>query len=462
MAGLRSLAWRGGIAMAVRQVLGMALSFAGLVALARLIGPASYGTYVSALAVNAWLLLFFQWGVDVFLVRKAEEPGPDDAHQAFTLGLALGVLAALLAWPAGRAAEAWIGIAGVGRAVTALMLAIPVQLAAAVPLALLQRRMDYARLAWAELGGHAANYTTAVALALWGWRVGAPVGGWWAQQTVTCVLAFALSGYRPRPVWRPALLKTMLGYGLGYSASVWLWQLRMLVNPLIVARLLGPEAAAGVAVAVRMVEALTFLRVVTWRVALSAMGRLQHDRARMAKAVVEGMRLQVIAIGPILAGFALVAPWLVPFAFGKDWDRTVLVFPWLALAYLANSVFALHSSALYALGRNGDVARFHAAHVVVLAGTAALLVPHWGLTGYGLAEAAALPVYALLHASAVRALGPMKVGLGVVWTAGFGLPLFSQSLGPLAWAGPAAVLALPATRQAVGAWWTQVRELAHG
>lgn len=462
MAGLRQLAWRGGIAMAVRQVLGMVLSFVGLVALARLIGPKAYGTYVAALALHGWLVLVFHWGVDVFLVRKPEEPTPEDAHQAFTLCLVLGVAAVALAWPAGQLAAAWIGIERIDLAVAVLFCSMPVQLATQVPLALLQRRMAYASLARAELAGHLSLYIVAVGAAWGGLGLLAPLLGWWAQQLVTAGLAYRAAAYRPRTVWRPAVLRAMLGYGLGYAASVWIWQLRMLVNPLVVARLLGPEAAAGVAVAIRLAESLSFMRVVIWRVSIAAMGRLQGDRPRLAAAVAEGMRLEAAAIGAAMLAFSVVAPWLVPLAFGRDWAPVVDLFPFLALAYLVNGVFSLQSSALYALGRNLEVGVFHALHVAMLVTAAVLLVPRLGLLGYGLAEVAALCAYRVLHGAAARNLGPVAVGMALVWTAGLALGLFAGPLGPAAWAGPALVLALPATWRTAAGWWSQLKGLAHG
>ncbi len=458
MAGLRQLALRGGVAMAVRQLVGMALSFAGLVALARLIGPISYGTYVAALGVHSWLALVCQWGGDVFLVRKPDEPGPDDGHLAFTLNLAVGGCVALLAVPAGTLAAAWIGIEGIDDAVTGLLAVMPLQLAAQVPLALLQRRMDYRRLAWAELSGHAALYAVAVPAAMAGWGLAAPLAGWWAQQAVTATLAFTFAGYRPRLLrhW-PAGAGAMLSFGLSYSASVWLWHLRLLLNPLVVARLLGAEAAAGVAVAIRLAEALSFMRVVIWRVSLAALGRMKGDRARLAAAVAEGMRIEALAIGPPMAVFALLAPWLVPFALWREWEGAAAVFPWLGLAYLVNGVFSLQSSALYALGRNKEVAAFHALHVAVLFLAAILLVPEFGLVGVGLAEACALASYGLLNGTAQRVLGRFPVGVALLWTAAFALPLFTASLGPWAWSAPAAIAVLPTTRRALAGWWTQLQ-----
>jgi PST family polysaccharide transporter len=462
MAGLRTLAWQGGIAMTVRQVVGMAISFGGLVALARLIGPQAYGVYVSALALHTFLVMFFQWGTDIFLVRRRDDPTAEHVDQALTLSLALGAIGVVLAWPAGAVAERWIGSPGVALAVAALFSGMPLQLASMVPSAVLQRRMAYRRIAWAELAGHVALYGVAVAAALAGLGLTAPLMGWWAQQIVHAVILFPAAGLHPRLVWRPALIREVLSYGLGYSASIWAWQLRTLVNPLIVARLLGPEAAANVAVAVRMVDSLSFMRVVLMRVALPALGRLQADRERLARAVGEGMRFQVLAVAPLIAVFSLLAPWLVPFAFGKAWIPVVTVFPWLAAASLASCLFSLQSSALSVLGHNRLVATFHLVHVTMLVTATALLVPRHGLVGYGLAETAAIASYLLLRRMAQRELGPIAIGLPAAWAAGFALPLFADSIGPLAVAGPLAVLLLPATWRTLAGWWTQVKEASHG
>lgn len=462
MARLRMLAWQGGVTMAVRQILGMVISFVGLVAVARMIGPQAYGIYVSALALHTFLVLFFQWGTDVFLLRHPSPPQDDHVAQALALALVLGGIGAMLGWPVGRLAERWIGSPGVALAVATLFAGMPLQLAALVPSALLQRRMAYRPVAWAELSGQAALYGVAVTAAAAGWGLRAPLAGWWAQLIVQTAALFALAGWRPRLIWRRALLSQLLSYGMGYSAAIWVWQLRTLVNPLIVARVLGPEAAAGVAVAVRLVDSLSFMRMVLWRVAMPALGRLQGDRPRLAAAVAEGSSLLILAVAPVLAAFAAILPWLVPLAFGRGWSTAAVVFPFLALGALGNGLFSLQSSALLVLGRNLDVAAFHAVHVALLAGVAALLVPRLGVLGFGLAETAALASYPLLQWMARRALGPVDIALPLSWAAGFGLALFGHALGPAVMAGPLAALALPASRRAVLAWWAQLKEATHG
>ena len=74
-------------------------------------------------------------------------------------------------------------------------------------------------------------------------------------------------------------MREMVGYGVNYSGAYWIWQLRDIVNPVIVGKFAGPGAVAFVALTVRLVDALSFLKGVGWRVSLSVLGRMQKEPA---------------------------------------------------------------------------------------------------------------------------------------------------------------------------------------
>jgi PST family polysaccharide transporter len=73
------------------------------------------------------------------------------------------------------------------------------------------------------------------------------------------VLTVYSTNVRPRLCWKPSLIREMLAYGLSLSFAGWLWQLRSLVNPVIVGRFAGAEAVGFVALAIRLVEMLALL-----------------------------------------------------------------------------------------------------------------------------------------------------------------------------------------------------------
>ena len=398
---------RGGTILAVRQAAGLVVGLGGTIVLTRLLGPTGYGLFAAALAIQMYLFSVAQLGIVAWLVRRERtDPSDDLAVNATARTLLLGtglvvVAAGLLVLPL---VVRWIGTDGVRPLAFWLVLSIPVQLLALVPLATLERQLAYARIARTELAAQVVHYGVSIALVLAGAGPRGMVAGWWVQQLLLFVVLQALCGSAFRFAFDGAVARRAVSYGLSYATSIWTWQLRELVNPLVVGRFVGVEGVALVALAIRVVDAASFVKQATWRLALSALARLQQSPERLGAAVREGLRMQMLALAPILLVLAVAGPRIFPALFGAGWVGTEMILPLIAAGTLANAVTNLHSSALYVLGRNLQVTRFHLAHVALFAGAAWVLVPLLGLGGYGLAELAALPAYALVYASFRRTI----------------------------------------------------------
>jgi PST family polysaccharide transporter len=200
------------------------------------------------------------------------------------------------------------------------------------------------------------------------------------------------------------------------------------------------------------VEILAFVKTVTWRLSVAALAKVQVDKTRLRRGMEEAMTFQVLATGPALAGFALIAPWLLPVLFGRTWDPVVDVYPFIALGYMVNAVFNMQSSVLYVLKKNRSVAWFNATHVLLFAATSLLLVPRFGLWGYATAEVVALCSYAVSHWQVTRLL-PVSYARVIPWLVGLAPPLFAVFL-PMPWA-----LALWLPLALIGLWPPQRAQL---
>jgi PST family polysaccharide transporter len=407
----------------------MILGVAGLVVLTRSIGAAAYGLYAAAVGVNLYAFLVTQWGIPVYLVRKPGGLGEDVCDQAFTL-LMLGGLLAVCAMLLGLGLlERWVRIDGFAVVEAVLLLALPVQLATVVPLARLERDLLFGRIAVVELSGQLCFYATALPLAFMDAGVWAPVVGWWSQQLLVLVCFYWLTGYRPRVRLRANTVKPMLGYGLSFSTSIWVWQLRTLVNPLLISRYLGAEIVGFIALANRIAVSLGFVKTVMWRLSLSAFSRIQDDAPRLCRAVSEGMLVQVLTVGSPLLAFTLAGPWIVDLVYDASWLAVLGVYPFIAAGLLVNALFNLHSSALYVLRRNWDVTLFHVIHVLLLAAGVIAFAPSVGIVAYGIGEMMALASYVVIHASFVRVIGRPSFAIPLAVAAVMCLALFWQSLG---------------------------------
>ena len=144
---------RGGTILAVRQAAGLVVGLGGTIVLTRLLGPTGYGLFAAALAIQMYLFSVAQLGIVAWLVRRERaESADDDAVNATARTLLLGtglvvVAAGLLVLPL---VVRWIGTDGVRPLAFWLVLSIPVQLLALVPLATLERQLAYARIARTE------------------------------------------------------------------------------------------------------------------------------------------------------------------------------------------------------------------------------------------------------------------------------------------------------------------------
>lgn len=457
---LRQQVLRGGAYLMGRQVLGLVIKLGGVVLLTRMIGPASYGLYAGAAVIVLFLAQIGRMGVDVHLIRRQENVEDSVYNQAFTLNLTLGVgltAACLAALPFldGRLLDSrFVEPLGV------LLGTLPLFLLPVVPMAKLERDLNYRSVAMIELVGQTAYYVVALGLAAAGWGVWAPVIGHWAWQSLTVVQSYAITRFRPRLVWSRGAIAEMLRYGLGYSSASWVYQLRPLVNPIVVGRYLGPEAVGYIALAVRIAEVLGVAKQVTWRLSIAAFAKIQGDLNKLARSMEEAMSLQLLSIGPLLAGFAALAAGVLPWAFGSEWGPVLRVFPYIALGLLVNSVFSMHSSVLYVLRRNVSVALFSTVHVLLFALGSAFLVPRVGLIGYGLAEVVALSSYAVIHLQ-VRRLFDFTYARAVPWLIGFTIPLFGVflpfPLGLLLWLPVFALALMPRQRRQLHEYLRYVR-----
>ncbi|HEU4658778.1 MAG TPA: oligosaccharide flippase family protein, partial [Capillimicrobium sp.] len=357
MSTLRRLALRGGAVLSVREAAGVVIRLAGVLLVTRLIGPADFGIYAGAAAVVTVLAVAAQLGAELYLIRREAEPSPATYDEVFSVLAVTTVVATALALAGSLVA----GALGVGSRYLdpfrVLALTIPVNVLWAPAQAKLERAFRYGRMAVVEVGGDLALYGVAVPLAAAGAGVWAPVAGYAAWQTWLLAAGCALAGYRPRWRWSAPQARELLRYGLEYAPVPLLTRAELLVNPLVVGPVLGAASVGYVALVIRLVETLSFVMRATWRLSVVALARVQSDRRRLARGLEESMAVQVLGVAPVLAAFAILAPWLVPLLFGDAWSPAVDLYPYVAAGAVLLAVVNAHYAVLYVLGRQVLLAR---------------------------------------------------------------------------------------------------------
>jgi len=426
---LSALTRRGVGYLAIRYGLSMILSLGNMFVLTWWIGPHSYGLFVTAVSLTTFLSSLTRFGVDTYLVRCDPVPDLRQYQIASTLVFLISSILLLGGVASIPILEIWYSQREFVFPYLVLLASIPTIGLSGIPMAKLERDLNFRAVAGIEMGGQFTSLAVALVLAALGARVWAPVMGFVAWQIFALVAACAAAKTWPAWQFDRAVARKMLAFGFGFSASVRTWQLRMLVNPLLVGRFVGAEGVAYVAFAVRIAEGLGFVRSAAGRIAIAALSKLQNNREQFRASLEKALQLQVIALGPLLCAFALCGPWIVPRFMGQRWLPGLSVYPFVAAAVLVNSVFNLQASALFVIGKQWAVMRAYTSHVVILGATTFLLLPKLGILGYGVAELVACLGYIFLHTSLVG-FGRLSYRRLVPWLAAFLvflLPAVTQS-----------------------------------
>lgn len=427
--GLSQATLRGGAFLAARYGMGVLVSLGNMLVLTWWIGPHAYGVFVTAIGLVSFLASVARAGVDTYLVKLETAPSENTYGIAATV-----VLLASTALTLGGCAfipllAGWFGTREFVAPYFVLLMSVPVVGLTGIPTAKLEREMDFRRLAGLELTGQTLGLLLSSVLA-WAQRgIWAPVAGQMIWQIslllATCFYAHQVPRFRfeRKEAW------VMLRYGAGLTASLRTWQMRTLVNPLLVGKFAGAEGVAFVAFAIRTAEALGSVRLAAGRLAIAALARLQSNRERFRTALEQALFLQVVTLGPLLCGFALAGSWGIRHFAGTRWMPSLIVYPFIATGVLVNSVYNLQASALFVVGRQWLVMRSYTAHVVLLGAGTFLLLPRLGIAGYGWAELLACGAYPVLQRGLRNT--PISYRRLAPWVAAFGALLFV----PMLWAG---------------------------
>jgi len=368
-----------------------------MLVMTRWIGPHAYGVFVTGIGMVVFLSNLARAGVDTYLVRCEVDPDERVYGVAATVVFSISLFLTLLGGALTPLLVRWYHSREFVLPFFVLLITVPLTAVTGVAMARLERQLNFGKVAAIELTGQTLGLAVAAALAALQLGVWAPVAGQIAWQAYVLFATCLSAGMIFRLEFDRQLAREMLAYGIGLTASVRAWQLRTLVNPLLVGRFCGTEAVAFVALALRISEALGTIRLAAARMAIATLARLQTQREEFRSVLQHALFLQVITLGPLLAGFALLGPLIVPHVMGRRWMPALLVYPFAAAGVMINSVYNLQASALFVMGRQWLVMRSYAAHVAILALGSAFLVPRTGVIGYGWAELLACAAYFPMH-----------------------------------------------------------------
>ena len=397
---LRGLAWK-----VVSQLFNQGWQTLVAIVLARLLFPDDYGLAAMVLVFAAIVPVFSDLALGAALVQRRNLSESDRSTVFWTsvgIGAGFTLLGIGVSWPLAD----FYGEPEVQPLFAALSLTFVVTALGTTQRALLTREMDFKSLELRLMAGAFAAGVAGIALAAGGYGAWAIIGQQLVAATVSTVLLWNFSPWRPRLTFSTRSLRRLAGFSANVFGTRLLFYFNRSSDNLLVGRVLGAQSLGAYALAYNVM--LAPLNRLGWPIAevlFPAFSKMQDEPQRMASAWIRVNRLVGAITVPATLGLAVVAPEFVTAVLGARWSAAEPVIRLLAFVGLLQSLGTLNSAILLARDRTSTLLRY--AFVALVASLTAFVVGlEWGIVGvaagYAIASVFIEPYYAWLTA---RALG---------------------------------------------------------
>ena len=347
-----------------------------LVVLARLLSPTDFGLVAMLLVFTSIGALLVDAGFGTALVQRSQT-NADDETTVFLYAGGIGALAGLAIWLASPLIAAFFGEPHLIPLAHVVAWVLPLSGLAAVPDALLTKRLQFDRRTHAQVAASVVSGLVAILLA---WRGhGAWSIAWQAVVEALVRTAGLWLGARWRPTGRfsTASFRSLFGFG-GYMLLARLLDTAFVrAQALLLGRFFSAATLGYYTMAQNAQQApANFIGTVLNRVGLPVFSELADQPERLRNALRMSLRLSMFLFLPCMAGLALAAEPIVTFVYGARWQPAAPILSLLALASALWPLHVLNLAALTACGRSDLLLRLELMKKTVSFGLVLLASSH--------------------------------------------------------------------------------------
>ncbi|HVP49950.1 MAG TPA: MOP flippase family protein [Candidatus Bathyarchaeia archaeon] len=301
------------------QVARQLLQVVSVSVLARHVAPAAYGLIGMAVLVTNLLETIRDAGIGQALIRE-QEITDEVASTAFWLNCFVGVIAALLvnlaAWPA----SLFFHQPQIVLVLRVLSISFFLGALGVVPLATLNRGMQFKKLAVVQTTAAIVGTVVAIAVALLGGNVWSLVSGSLTIVAATTAGVWILAPFRLRPVLHGDTVKRILHFGLNLSGYQVFNYFSRNADNLLVGKFLGSVALGFYQMGyMLMTYPLQNFTIMVTQVVYPAMAKFHDDHARVRAAYLRTSALVALVTLPIMLGMGITASPFVRVVLGARW-----------------------------------------------------------------------------------------------------------------------------------------------
>ncbi|MFA1627844.1 lipopolysaccharide biosynthesis protein [Rhizobium mongolense] len=358
-------------------------TFVIFVILARILGPADFGTFaLASLFVEIGRVLAYA-GLGDAITRQLDLD-EELADTCFWATVAFSAIVALLVFVFAPSYGQFVRDPSVAGILQWLAPLLPLSSLAVIHNARLARDFGHKSLAAQSITASLLSGTTAVICAYLGWGIWALVAQTAVNAAVTVVLGWVSYPWMPRLRFNLEKFRSVFLFSVSLVVTQLMWMLLARVQDIFISRWYGAVEVGRYRIAWRLIELIgQAVLAPIGSVSLVTLSRLQNDRTAFRNAYNKIVGAAALGTIPLLFGFGALSNDMIALLFGDKWGNagdiaTVLVL--MSVPFVTN-FFA--SSALSAVNRAESILSVAALQLAVT------LILTWLLVPYGIFAVAA-------------------------------------------------------------------------
>jgi O-antigen/teichoic acid export membrane protein len=238
-----------------------------------------------------------------------------------------------------------------------------------VPAILMERGLDFRRIAIVDIAEAVIFQVTAISFALVGFGVWSFIIAALFRSLVGVILIYALSPWRPSFIYHLASVKELVRFGIPYQGTSILSFIKDAVTPLFVGVYAGATAVGYLNWARDFAFAPLMLSQSFGRVAFPAFSKLQHDKVILKDTIERSIRMMTIVMFPLTVIMVALAPEIIHIVFTDKWKPGMRAFYLYCTSPFVIGIMLPLYSGIMSLGKSG----------ILLKMAVLLLILEWGM-----------------------------------------------------------------------------------
>ena len=294
-----------------------------LMVVARLLTPADFGVMAASATIVLAFLTISELGLESALIAKTEV-NHKDLSVAWTIAIVRAIMMATSLWFAADAIGEAMQMPQLASLLRVHAWLLVLQGFQSPVLAIVLKNLNLRLRVIMDLIRRVIETTVIVALAFWLRNVWALLLGQMIGMGVGSLLSFWVAPFRPRfSLYRPAWAY-FLCYGKHLNVTTLCIFGVMSGGELVIGRILGQEALGlyQIALAIPLLLGVR-ATVLIHQISMPTYALLQRDRPGVIRVFELQMSLVGLIFIPLAVGVAVLAPVIVPLAFGPQWIAAV-------------------------------------------------------------------------------------------------------------------------------------------